>query len=106
MREKTACVTVGRGPVPRHRACTRAPTLAGDRPPRYDKKRLLGPKGPKTPLLTMELAGDRPPRYGNIETRGLSYRTRRNMKHPHLKSNAVLTDADCLVFSAVWIARL
>ena len=23
---------------PRHRACTRNPTLAGDRPPRYDKK--------------------------------------------------------------------
>ena len=30
--------TVGRGPVPRHRP--RTPTIAGDRPPRYDKKRL------------------------------------------------------------------
>ena len=29
-------LTVGRGPVPRHRS--RNPTLAGDRPPRYDKK--------------------------------------------------------------------
>ena len=28
------------------------------------------------------------------------------MKHPHLKSNAVLTDADFPVFSAVWMARL
>ena len=32
-------LTVGRGPVPRHRS--RNPTLAGDRPPRYDKKRPL-----------------------------------------------------------------
>ena len=28
--------TVGRGPVPRHRS--RTPTIAGDRPPRYEKK--------------------------------------------------------------------
>ena len=52
--------------------------------------------------LTMELAGAWPPRYGHIETRrsllprrhqdpagsptpgGLSYRTDRNMKHPHI----------------------
>ena len=38
----TACRTVARGPVPRHAA------IAGDRPPRYDKRRFLGPKGPKT----------------------------------------------------------
>ena len=35
--KKMACVTVGRGSVPRH--CSRTPTLAGDRPPRYGKKR-------------------------------------------------------------------
>ena len=39
--KKTACVTVGRGPVPRPRP--RNPTLAGDRPPRYEKKRFLSP---------------------------------------------------------------
>ena len=30
--------------------------------------RHVGPKGPKTPLLTIDNAGDRPPRYGNIKT--------------------------------------
>ena len=33
--KKNATLTVGRGPVPRHRS--RNPTLAGDRPPHYDK---------------------------------------------------------------------
>ncbi len=41
--KKTACGTVGRGPVPRY--ASRDRTLAGDRPPRYDKKRILGPLG-------------------------------------------------------------
>ena len=44
----------------RARACP-SPSLA------LRKKRLSfssEPKGPKTPLLTMEIAGDRPPRYG------------------------------------------
>ena len=37
---------VGRGPVPRHRP--RNPTIAGDRPPRYEKKRhpLIVGRGP------------------------------------------------------------
>ena len=34
--KKTARVTVGRGPVPRHRSHT--PTIAGDRPPRYGNR--------------------------------------------------------------------
>ena len=28
--KKRHCLTVGRGPVPRHRACTRNPTIAGE----------------------------------------------------------------------------
>ena len=36
---KNAPLTVGRGPVPRHRSCTRNLTLARDRPPRYGEKR-------------------------------------------------------------------
>ena len=79
---------VGRGPVPRHRYCTRPCSsgspdpelfvirrsqttdgethivtmeIAGDRPPRYDKKRLLGPKGPKTlPLADGQRGGQAP----------------------------------------------
>ena len=70
--DKKCPLTVGRGPVPRHRSHN--PTLAGDRPPRYGH------------IETMELAGDRPPRYGHIEPRGLSYRTHRNMKHPQSSS--------------------
>ena len=34
--KKTPRITVGRGPVPRHRSHT--PTIAGDRPPRYGEK--------------------------------------------------------------------
>ena len=37
-RRKSPPFPVGRGPVPRHRSCTRNPTLAGDRPPRYGEK--------------------------------------------------------------------
>ena len=72
--KKRRLLTVGRGPVPRHRSCPRTPTLAGDRPPRYGKKRPLtvgrGPvprhrSCPRNPTL----AGDRPTRYGKIKTR-------------------------------------
>ena len=41
LREKTVCVTVGRGPVPRHAAVYR--NLAGDGPPRYGIGKVLGP---------------------------------------------------------------
>ncbi len=59
--------------------------IAGDRPPRYDKKRLplasvratmkkrfLGPNEPKRHHLTMEIAGDRPLRYGKNRDREVS----------------------------------
>ena len=36
--KKRPPLTVGRGPVPRHRACTRHLTLAGACPPRYGEK--------------------------------------------------------------------
>ena len=42
-------LTVGRGPVPRHRS--RTPTFAGDRPPRYGKKRFLNHRGGQAPAL-------------------------------------------------------
>ena len=49
------------------------PTIAGDRPPRYDKKTppLTVGRGPvpRHRPRTPTLAGDRPPRYGEIETR-------------------------------------
>ena len=78
-------LTVGRGPVPRLRSCTRNSTIAGDRPPRYGEKTVCvtvgrGPVprqrsryekitslrfvGPKTHIVMMDIAGDRPPRYG------------------------------------------
>ena len=38
LRKKRHSLTVVRGPVPRQRSCTRNPTLAGDRPPRYGEK--------------------------------------------------------------------
>ena len=37
LRRRNAPFTVGRGPVPRHRSCTRNPTRAGACPPRYEK---------------------------------------------------------------------
>ena len=44
-------------------------TLAGDRPPRYDKKRHPLPVGrgpvPRQASIYRIIAGDRPPRYGN-----------------------------------------
>ena len=58
--KKTPPIHVGRGSVPRHRACTCNPTLAGEarsdarvasEGPALRKKRLLGPKGPKMPRL-------------------------------------------------------
>ena len=52
--------TVGRGPVPRH--CPRNPTIAGDRPPRYDKKRLPFTVGrgpvPRHATIAPTLAGE------------------------------------------------
>ena len=69
-------ITVGRGPVPRHRS--RAPTLAGDRPPRYGEKTPLPHRRawalachtrmragfPRQCSRNLTFAGDRPPRYG------------------------------------------
>ena len=95
--KKTPPLPVGRGPVPRHAAGY--PTLAGDRPPRYDEKTLPLPVGrgpvPRHAAGYPTLAGDRPPRYGKIKTRrsllqdasrpgGLSYGGKRFMKHPQL----------------------
>ena len=37
-KQKTPPLTVGRGPVPRH--ASRTPTIAGDRPPRYGRRKI------------------------------------------------------------------
>ncbi len=67
-----ACHTRIRAGSPRQRACTWNPTIAGDRPPRYEKKRHFtvgrGPV-PRHAAVYRKLAEDRPPRYGHIETR-------------------------------------
>ena len=60
-------VTVGRGPVPRHRS--RIPAIAGDRPPRYGRRKApfltvgRGPVPRHRPRIPT-LAGACPPRYG------------------------------------------
>ena len=46
--------------------------IAGDRPPRYDKKRFLNHRGGNPLGCAYGIRG--PPRYGNIDIRGLSYR--------------------------------
>ena len=63
IQEKTLPLTVGRGPVPRHRP--RNLTLAGDRPPHYDKKNgipfTVGRGSvPRHRPRNLTLAGDRP----------------------------------------------
>ena len=72
----TVFVSVGRGPVPRHRSGTRHSTIAGDRPPRYGEKNASlhvgrGPV-PRRAAVYRTIAGDRPPRYG--ENDGFRYR--------------------------------
>ena len=63
--------------------------IAGDRPPRDDKKRhpfIVG-RGPvpRHRRRNSTLAGDRPPRYGQIETgRSLLPGSHQNMKPPQL----------------------
>ena len=62
--------TVGRGPVPRH--ASRNPTIAGDRPPRYEKKRLpratqrsrgTGPRATVKKTVSCNDRGGEAPRY-------------------------------------------
>ena len=60
---------VGRGPVPRQ--CSRNLTIAGDRPPRYGRRKSpfhrrarACPSPAFRPSRTPTIAGDRPPRYG------------------------------------------
>ena len=49
-RKKTASGIVGRGPVPRHPS--RAPMIAGDRPPRYDENDVSPSVGQDRLILT------------------------------------------------------
>ena len=71
LREKTACTTVGRGPVPRHRSRARLCSSGSSEalahlpsdPELFVIRRSQTTEG-GTHIVTMEIAGDRPPRYG------------------------------------------
>ena len=81
LRKKRHPLTVGRGPVPRHRSRAR-PCSSGSSealahlpsdPELFVIGRAQTTEGEKH-VVTMDNAGDRPPRYGKTEPRGLSYR--------------------------------
>ena len=61
--KKQHTVTVGRGPVPRHRSCARPCSSGSPDPEPFVIRRAQTTDG-GTHVMTMELAGDRPPRYG------------------------------------------
>ena len=65
--KKRPPLTVGRGPVPRHRSRARPCKSGSPNPDLFVIRRAQTTAG-ETHIMTMEIAGDRPPRYGTIET--------------------------------------